>query len=70
MLIDKNAQHTNRPVVLEPTIFFGQLQNIFVVSLKASPALKLNKQTNLILAAICMCSNPQSKGKNGMFYYL
>jgi hypothetical protein len=43
MLVDKNAWHANGPVVLEPTIFFSQLQNIFVVSLKASPALKLNK---------------------------
>ena len=69
MLVDKNAWHANRPVVLEPTIFFGQLQNIFVVGLKASPALKLNKQTNLILAAIRTCSDPQIKSENGMFYY-
>ena len=44
MLIDQNVWHTNRPVVLKPTIFFGQLQNIFMVGLKASPALKLNQK--------------------------
>ena len=69
MLVDKNARHANRPVVLEPAVFFGQLQNIFVVSLKASPTLKLNKRTNLILAVIRTCSNLQIKGENGMFYY-
>ena len=69
MLVDKNARHANRPVVLEPMVFFSQLQNIFMVSLKVSPTLKLNKLTNLILSAIHTCSNPQIKGENGMFYY-
>jgi hypothetical protein len=69
MLVDKNARHANRPVILEPKVFFGQLQHIFVVSLKASPALRLQEHTTLILAAIRACYNPQTKRENDIYYY-
>ena len=69
MLVDKNARHTRRPVILEPKIFFGQLQHIFVVRLNASPELRLQACTTLILAAIRTCSEPQVKGENGICYY-
>jgi hypothetical protein len=68
MLVDKNSNYRNRPVVLEPRIFFGQLQHIFVVHLNASKTLKLIQPTTLILAAIRECSNAQLKN-NGIYYY-
>jgi hypothetical protein len=68
MLIDKNANYRNRPVVLEPAIFFGQLQHIFVVQLTASKTLKLAKPETLILAAIRTCSDRRLEG-NGIYYY-
>jgi hypothetical protein len=69
MLVDKNARHPRRPVILEPSVFFGQLQNIFVVKLNVSPVLKLTEKTTLILATIRACADPQMKGNNGMYYY-
>ena len=69
MLVDVNARHANRPIVLEPKVFFGQLQHIFVVSLKASPMLGLQQQTTLILAAIRTCLDPRTKGGGGVYYY-
>src|SRR5882757_258759 len=68
MLVDKNASYRNRPVVLEPAIFFGQLQHIIVVRLAASKTLKLMQPTTLILAAIRMCSGRHLEG-NGVYYY-
>ena len=35
-------------VILEQHIFFGQLQHIFVIRIKASPALKLEKNITLL----------------------
>ena len=42
MLVDKNTRYRNRAVELEPQTFYGQLQNIFVMRLKASVALQLD----------------------------
>jgi hypothetical protein len=69
MLVDKNARYRKRPVILEPRIFFGQLQHIFVIRINASPALKLAKKTTLILAAIRTCANPRMSSENGIYYY-
>jgi hypothetical protein len=69
MLVDKNARSAKKPVVLEPHIFFGQLQHVFVVGLPASPALGLQQRTTLILAAIRTCCNPRMTGDNGIYYY-
>jgi hypothetical protein len=69
MLIDKNAQYPKRPVILKPHIFFNQLQHIFLISLKPSPALGLGEKTTLILAAICTCANPWMKAENDIYYY-
>jgi hypothetical protein len=69
MLVDKNARYPRRPVILEPCIFFGQLQNIIVIKLGPSPALKLTQKTTLILAAIRTCANPQMKNDNRIYYY-
>jgi len=69
MLVDRNARYPKRPVMLEPQVFFGQLQHTFVVRLQASLALGLQQQTTLILAAIRTCSNPQLIGENGTYYY-
>ena len=70
LLVDLNAQYKKRAVLLEPQVFFGQLQNIFVIGLDPSPALKLFKRTNLTLAAIYSCANPHIEAKNGIYYYL
>ena len=48
MLVDKNARHAKKPTNLEACIFFGQLQNIFVVKIPASPAFQLEDTTTLI----------------------
>jgi len=61
MLIDKNARYRNKPVELEPAVFFGQLQHIFVVHLQASAKLKLKQPTTLILAAIRTCADITTK---------
>ena len=68
MLVDKNMNYRNRPVLLEPVICFGQLQHIFVVRLAASKTLKLAQPTTLILAAIRACACPQLES-NGVYYY-
>ena len=68
MLVDKNARHVRKPIVLESGVFFGQLQNIFVIKIPASPALKL-EETTLILAAVRTCANPRMKGENDIYYY-
>jgi hypothetical protein len=57
-------------VVLEPQVLFGQLQNIFVISLGPSPALKLIKKTTLILAAIRSCADPQVRAESSTYHYL
>lgn len=67
--MDKNARYPKRPVVLEPRVFFGQLQNIFVIKFGASPLRKLTKNMTLILAAIRVCAKPQVNGENGVYYY-
>ena len=67
--MDKNAWYSKKAVVLEPWVLFGQLQNIFVISLKPSPALKLIKNTTLILVAIHSCANPQVRAENGTYHY-
>ena len=69
MLIDKNAQYPKWPIILEPHIFFSQLQHIFLISLKPPPALGLGEKTTLILAAIRTCANPQMKAENDIYYY-
>jgi len=69
MLMDRNARYPKRPIVLEPRIYFGQLQHIFVIRLDASPTLRLTEKTTLILAAIRTCANPQTKGEDNTYYY-
>ena len=68
MLVDQNANYRNRPVVLLPAVFFGQLQHIFAVHLGTSRTLKLAQPTTLILAAIRTCADPELKD-NGIYYY-
>jgi hypothetical protein len=54
--------------MLEPQIFFDQLQHIFVIRLKASPIVELTEDTTLILAAIHACADVKLKAEN--YYYL
>lgn len=69
MLVDKNAQYRNRPVVLEPATFFGQVMHIFVVRLGVSKRLKLKTPETLILAAIRTCANVKSRGSDDSILY-
>jgi hypothetical protein len=69
MLVDKNARHSRKPVVLESRVFFGQLQNIFVIKIQTPPALELKETTTLILAAVHTCANAQRKRENNIYYY-
>jgi hypothetical protein len=69
MLIDKNARYPKRPVILEPCIFFGQLQYIFLIRLMPSLALGLKEKTTLILAAIRTCADARMKSENNIYYY-
>jgi hypothetical protein len=69
MLVDKNAQHSRKPVVFESRVFFGQLQHIFVIKVHASPVLKLEETRILILAAIRTCANPRKNRENDIYYY-
>jgi hypothetical protein len=69
MLVDKNSRYVKRPVVLEPCIFFGQLQHILLVSLPTTPTLGLNQPATFILATIRTCYSPHVKGVNGVYYY-
>jgi len=69
MLVDRNARYPKRPVMLEPQTFFGQLQHIFVIRLKASPVVGLSEDTTLILAAIRACADAKLKAENNIYYY-
>jgi hypothetical protein len=55
--------------MLEPQTFFGQLQHIFVIRLKASPVVGLSEDTTLILAAIRACADAKLKAENNIYYY-
>src|SRR5882724_9643755 len=68
MLVDQNANYQNRPVVLQPAVFFGQVRHIFTIHLGASETLGLAEPTTLILAAIRTCADPELKD-NGIYYY-
>lgn len=69
MLVDVNARHHRRSVVLEPRVFYGQLQQIFVIRLRPSRELKLDHDTTLILAAIRSCADANPKGTNEVIPY-
>ena len=69
MLVDKNARHRNLPVVLEPTIFFGQVQHLFAFDIGPSQELGLEEPENIILAAICTCADAKVLSAGGSIYY-
>jgi hypothetical protein len=69
MLVDRNAQHPNRPIELQPKVFFGCLKHIFVVHLNASCQLNLDQPTTLILASIHQCSDMKTYNHSDRIYY-
>jgi len=69
MLVDKNARYKKRPVILEKKTFFGQLQNIFLLRLNNSTALRLQSSQTIILAAIRNCANAQQRNNLDIHYY-
>jgi hypothetical protein len=69
MLVDKNSRFKNRQVVLEKRTFFGQLQNIFLLCLDNSAALRLQSCKTIILAAIRNCANTKQHNSLDIHYY-
>ena len=53
--MDRNAAYRNRPVVLELRAFYGELQDIVLISMPPSPALRLTQTEHIILAGIQTC---------------
>jgi hypothetical protein len=68
--VDKNAQSKNAAEDLQETIFFGRLDDIYVVTLPPIPALdpELTSSSQVILAGIRNCK-VTSKNGLGMSYY-
>ncbi|KAE9387090.1 hypothetical protein BT96DRAFT_927782 [Gymnopus androsaceus JB14] len=67
MLVDKNARKRNAPEEYVKT-FYGQLQNIFVITLPAAADLQLESETTLILVAVKHCKI-QGQNCHGTPYY-
>jgi hypothetical protein len=69
MLVDLNARYPSRREVLVKQAFYGQLQNIFVVTLPACPTLQLEKPEVFILAGIQTCADVHLGNGMEMPYY-
>jgi hypothetical protein len=69
MLVDRNARHRNLPVVLQPEIFFGQLQHIIVITIGPSEELNLEQPETIILTAIRNCADAKKLPGSSMYYY-
>ena len=69
MLVDRNARHQNLPVVLQPEIFFGQLQCIIVMDIGPSQKLGLQEPETIILAAIRTCADAKTLPGGNIYYY-
>ncbi|KAJ3716065.1 hypothetical protein C8R42DRAFT_698103 [Lentinula raphanica] len=55
MLVDKNARRRNAEPLYERQSFYGQLQNLFVVTVSAADELQLDTEKIFMLAAIQRC---------------
>ncbi|OSD02646.1 hypothetical protein PYCCODRAFT_1367075 [Trametes coccinea BRFM310] len=72
LLVDANARYRNRPVVLQPATFFGQLQHIFEIQLSAMPRNGYpgpNPPPPVVLAAIQTCTIQRSNVTLDIHYY-
>ena len=69
MLVDRNARHRNLPVVLQPEIFFGQLQHIIVLDIGPSRELGLQEPETIILASIRTCADAKTLPGGNIYYY-
>ena len=69
MLVDRNARYRNLPVVLEPAIFFGQVQHIIVIHIGPSEELDLQEPETIILAAIRTCADSKTLPGGSIYYY-
>ncbi|KAJ7763802.1 hypothetical protein B0H16DRAFT_1718442 [Mycena metata] len=68
LLVDVDKRRHRIAPHFEPTTFYGELQNIFVVKLPPTPELQLPKETTLILAAVRVCT-VTVKNDLDMHYY-
>ena len=65
-LVDRNAAFRNQPVILELRTFYGELQDIFVITVPASPALGLLLPEQVILAGIRTCTLDDRTAPGGL----
>ncbi|KAI5891114.1 uncharacterized protein SCHCODRAFT_02678745 [Schizophyllum commune H4-8] len=68
LLVDRNKHRRRAPEILVPKSFFGQLMNIYVVEVLASPQLHLTEPETVILARIHSCT-PCNTNSLGQLYY-
>ncbi|KAH9928241.1 hypothetical protein B0H21DRAFT_700388, partial [Amylocystis lapponica] len=68
-LVDKNAHVRNRPVILEPRTFYGQLQQILVIELSAIPSSAHSTSKTFILALIQVCNVKEDMCTLDIHYY-
>ncbi|KAI5824656.1 hypothetical protein K523DRAFT_252747 [Schizophyllum commune Tattone D] len=64
----RNKHRRRAPEILVPKSFFGQLMNIYVVEVLASPQLHLTEPETVILARIHSCT-PCNTNSLGQLYY-
>jgi hypothetical protein len=68
MLVDIHANNARRMPRFEVKSFYGQLQNILVVHLPATPQLALDSEATLILAGIRQCVVTATNSMGMLFY--
>ncbi|KAE9386136.1 hypothetical protein BT96DRAFT_1006380 [Gymnopus androsaceus JB14] len=68
MHVDKNARKRNAPKEYVKKTFYGQLENICVITLPAAADLQLELETTLILVAVKRCKI-QDQNCRGTSYY-
>src|ERR1700727_1336440 len=68
ILVDANSRVRRRAPDFKLTTFFGQLQHIFLVHVPATRALRVTKNTVVLLAAIQNC-NILTNNDLDMHYY-
>ncbi|KAI0686435.1 hypothetical protein C8T65DRAFT_567901 [Cerioporus squamosus] len=71
LLIDKNARYRNRPVIMEPHTFYGQLLRILVVNVKPIPTAvpPITTFSTLVLGVVLTCVIENNHRILDMHYY-
>ncbi|KAJ3005166.1 hypothetical protein NUW54_g4465 [Trametes sanguinea] len=69
VLVDQNAHHRHRPIILEKKTLYGQLQRILHVQLRPIPSHALLSPPPIVIAAIQTCSIQRSNQDLDIHYY-